>query len=325
MKKTILVTMFMFATATYTKAQDNHKHELPATAVGPKIPYPKGYLVQEINNGLYQVTDGLYNAMFLVYDKGVIAVDAPPTIGENYIKAIADVTKNPITHLVYSHSHTDHIGGSAFFPKNIEIIAQKETYTILKKRNDPRRRMPTKFFDTKLVVKKGNQELILEYHGKNHMDGNIFIYAPKQKTLMLVDIIFPGWVPFKNLGIAEDVPAYIDAHDIALQYNFETLVAGHVTRLGTRNDVVVSKAFALDLKTTCQQAFAKVDFMKSAQETGFDDKWKMYNTYFEKVVEVARGEMYNKWNGKLGGLDTYLKDDCWVMCESLSVDFGPNK
>jgi glyoxylase-like metal-dependent hydrolase (beta-lactamase superfamily II) len=323
MKKIITALMITITTLTY--AQENHKHDLPQTAIGAQIPYPKGYLVEEINNGLYQVTDGLYNGMFLVYDKGVIAVDAPPTIGENYLKAIAEVTKKPVTHLIYSHSHTDHIGGSTFFPKGIEIIAQKETYTILKKRNDPRRRIPTKFFDTKLIVKKGNQELVLEYHGKNHMDGNIFIYAPKQKTLMVVDIIFPGWVPFKNLGIAEDVPAFIDAHDIVLNYNFETLVAGHVTRLGNRKDVEVAKKFVLDLKATCQQAFGKIDFMKSALETGFDDKWKMYNTYFEKVVEAARSDMHTKWNGKLGGLDTYLKDDCWVMCESLSVDFGTTK
>lgn len=47
----------------------------------------------------------------------------------------------------------------------------------------------------------------------------------------------------------------------------------------------------------------------------------MYNTYFEKVVDVATIEMHKKWKGKLGGLDTYLRDDVWKMCESLSVDF----
>ncbi|XLS30718.1 hypothetical protein ACJD0Z_07780 [Flavobacteriaceae bacterium M23B6Z8] len=53
----------------------------------------------------------------------------------------------------------------------------------------------------------------------------------------------------------------------------------------------------------------------------FEDKWKIYDTYFEKVVSIATEEMKEKWKGKLGGLDTYLRDDVWVMCESLSVDF----
>jgi hypothetical protein len=30
--------------------------------------------------------------MFMVTDKAVVAVDAPPTIGNNYLKAIAEVT-----------------------------------------------------------------------------------------------------------------------------------------------------------------------------------------------------------------------------------------
>ncbi|MFS4418514.1 MBL fold metallo-hydrolase [Maribacter sp. 2307ULW6-5] len=314
------ITLLLIAMAMIA-GNAQHNSNLPETSKGPNIPYDKGYLVEEINNDLYWVTDGLYNAIFLVYDQGVVMVDAPPTIGENLLAAIKDVTNKPVTHLVYTHSHTDHIGAAALFPKDIEIIAQEETKKILEARNDDRRPVPTLTFEKNYELKIGGQHLQLDYHGKNHMDGNIFVYAPKQKVLMLVDIIFPGWVPFKNLGIAEDVPAYMKAHDIALDYDFETFVAGHVTRLGNREDVEVSKAFVTDLKNTCQQAFGKVDFMESAQETGFEDKWMMYNTYFEKVVDVATKEMHGKWMGKLGGLDTYLRDDVWKMCESLSVDF----
>ncbi len=319
-QKMKLISLIVFALVTIAiNAQENNN--LPETAKGPEIPYPKGYLVDEINNDLYWVTDGLYNAIFLVYDKGVVMVDAPPTISKNLLLAVKDVTDRPITHLVYTHSHTDHIGASGLFPEGITIVAQEETKKILEARKDDRRLVPTVVFKDNYELKLGDQVLQLDYHGKNHMDGNIFVYAPKQKVLMLVDIIFPGWVPFKNLGIAEDVPAYMKAHDIALDYDFEIFVAGHVTRLGDRNDVEVSKDFVNELKSTCQQAFGKVDFMKSAQETGFDDKWKMYDTYFEKVVDVATNEMHQKREGKLGGLDTYLRDDVWKMCESISVDF----
>jgi hypothetical protein len=41
-------------------------------------------------------------------------------------------------------------------------------------------------------------------YGTNHLPGNIFIYAAtKQRVLMLVDIVFPGWVPFPYLAIAK--------------------------------------------------------------------------------------------------------------------------
>ena len=72
---------------------------------------------------------------------------------------------------------------------------------------------------------------------------------------MLVDIVFPGWVPFPYLAIAKDVAGFIKAHDIALDnYDFDKFVGGHLTRLGTRNDVVVQKEFVTDLMNACYQS-----------------------------------------------------------------------
>ena len=48
--------------------------------------------------------------------EGVIVVDAPPSIGENILAAIAEVTDEPITHVIYSHSHADHIGAAGIYP-----------------------------------------------------------------------------------------------------------------------------------------------------------------------------------------------------------------
>ena len=92
--------------------------------MGPQIP-AKGYLVQEIRDHLYWVTDGSYNTMFLVSNQGVIAVDAPFTIGKNYLKAIAEVTKEPVKIVIYSHAHMDHIGAASMFPANATYIANR--------------------------------------------------------------------------------------------------------------------------------------------------------------------------------------------------------
>ena len=53
---------------------------VPPPAKGPKIP-KSGYLVEEIAERTYWLTDGLYQMMFLTTAAGVVAVDAPPTIG----------------------------------------------------------------------------------------------------------------------------------------------------------------------------------------------------------------------------------------------------
>src|SRR5687767_6915129 len=61
---------------------------VPEAARGPAIP-ETGYLVEEIGDGLYWVTDGLYQVMFLTTGEGVILVDAPPSLGPNLATAIA--------------------------------------------------------------------------------------------------------------------------------------------------------------------------------------------------------------------------------------------
>ncbi len=184
---------------------NNTSSALPAAAIGPKIP-AKGYLVQEIRGGLYWLTDGAYQTMFMVTDRGVVAVDAPPTIGNNYLKAISEVTNKPVTYVIYSHAHLDHIGSANIFPKNATYIAQDETTAELKRAKAIATNastvlpIPTISFSKNYTLQIGNQTLKLDYYGPNHLPGNIFIYAPNQKALMLVDIVFPGWVPFPYLA-----------------------------------------------------------------------------------------------------------------------------
>ena len=118
--------MIVSNTTTSSNASSiaNSKIDLPKEAIGPSIP-SKGYIVQEIGNNLYAVSDGAYNTMFLVTEKGVVAVDAPPSLGEKYLRAIADVTDKPVNYVIYSHAHLDHIGAAGLLPRNATIIAQE--------------------------------------------------------------------------------------------------------------------------------------------------------------------------------------------------------
>src|SRR5580765_508712 len=85
--------------------------EVPASAKGPSIDPGKGYRTQDLGRGLYMVTENVYQSMFLVYETGVVVVDAPPSYAAHIRRAIDEVSKNPITHVIYSHSHVDHIAG----------------------------------------------------------------------------------------------------------------------------------------------------------------------------------------------------------------------
>ena len=305
--------------------QAQERGSAPEPGGGPKIAPEKGYVVREIRGGLYWVSDGAYNTMFLVTSKGVVAIDAPPTLGANYLKAISEVTSQPVVYLIYSHEHTDHIGAAHLFPKGVQIIAQRETARILAERRDPRRPLPTIVFDDKFVLKLGGETLLLEYPGINHERGNIFIFAPRQKTLMLVDVVYPGYLPYKNMGIAEDLPGYLAAQQKALTYDFSTLVAGHVTRLGDRADVELSISFYEDAQRTAASALSALSLATFAKQFGSAsrDKWDLHNEYEKAVVDRCYAELLPRWKDRLADTPTYLRDNCWVMMESAIVTLPP--
>jgi glyoxylase-like metal-dependent hydrolase (beta-lactamase superfamily II) len=293
---------------------------IPPSARGPAIPQDKGYLVNEIKDGLYWVTDGTYQVMFLTTGKGVIAVDAPPNLGPKYLKAIAEVTREPVTHVIYSHAHGDHIGAANIFPKTARYIAHKDTAALLARAKDPKRPVPTVTFTKSYTLHVGTQTLILDYKGVNHEPGNIFIYAPRQKVLMLVDIIFPGWIPFMSLALAKDVPGFIAAHQQALSYPFETFIGGHVGRLGTRADVRTQMEYVSDLRANAGKALQTVDFMAIAKETGFENTWLLIDRYFTAVAKACADMTVPKWRDRLAGADVWTQSHCLVMAESLRID-----
>ena len=306
---------------------------IPESAKGQAIDPGKGYFVGEIRDGLYWVTDGSFQAMFITTGEGVIVVDAPPSIGKNILKAIAEVTDKPITHVIYSHSHADHIGAAGMYPRNATYIAHKETAARLTEINDPSRPypygaflggapvpQPMVTFSDNYTLKVGNQILELDYRGINHESGNIFIYAPRQKVLMVVDVVYPGWVPFKNLAGAEDIPGFIKAHDEILSFEFDTFIGGHLGRLGTREDVKIEREYISDVQANAAAALMKVDLFAIANQTGYENKWLLFDTYLDAVANECADLTLKKWNGRLGGADVFTKDHCWAMSGSLRIN-----
>jgi glyoxylase-like metal-dependent hydrolase (beta-lactamase superfamily II) len=186
----------------------------------------------------------------------------------------------------------------------------------------PRRPVPTVTFQDRLTLEVGGQPLVLEYRGPNHEPGNVFIYLPRLRVLMLVDVVVPGWVPFTRLGVATDVPGFLAAHEQALGYDFDLLVAGHLTRLGTREDVAVQRAYVLDVNAACQQARASVSAAEVIAETGLEDRWRFAKRYFDRLASHATDELVPRWVDRLGGVRAFTQDHCAAMLMALAHDWG---
>ena len=179
---------------------------------------------------------------------------------------------------------------------------------------------PTVTFRDRWTLTVGNQTLELEYKGPNHATGNIFIYAPKQKVLLLIDVVFPGWSPFMELALTGDTPAFIQAHDDVLSYDFDVLVSGHLGRLATREDVETQKEYILDIQDNAAQALQTIDFFAIGAQTGFENTWLLIGTYLDAVVTECTRLTSAKWTGKLGAADLFTKGHCGTVVAALRLD-----
>jgi len=279
----------------------------------------KGYALHNLGGGAWWVCDGTYNTLFVVTEAGVVAVDPLPTLGGNYLKAIAEVTPLPVTHVVYSHAHLDHIGAAGLFPREARVIAQRQVGEALDVAVDPRRPPPTQRFDRHLSLEVGGQRIELDYRGLNHAAGNLFIHLPRQRVLMLVDVIYPGYAPYPELGIVADVQGYLDAHDQALAYDFDVLVAGHVDRLGTREDVLVSQRFARELLATARRGVAAQSFPAFLKARPPGSTWLLHDDYEVAQVQACVDALLPRWRERLVGLERSIASHCRTAVVALAV------
>jgi len=297
----------------------------PAASLGPAL-NADGYAVENIAGNLYWVTDSIYQCMFLTTTSGVILVDAPPSIGRRLVRAIGEATAmsgrpSKVTHLVYSHSHADHIGAASIFGSDVERVGHAETGRLLHRDDDPRRPPPTVTFTGACTLAVGGERLQLAFRGPNHSADNIFVFAPDYATLMLVDVVYPGWVPFRGLGLAQDVPGWFHAHDQALEYPFATLVGGHLGRLGTRDDVIIQKSYLADLSDSTRAAVAAIDPAPVAGALG-PNVWARCQRYTDLVCGRAAGPVIAKYAGHLAGADVYTERHAAAMLDTLRRDRG---
>jgi glyoxylase-like metal-dependent hydrolase (beta-lactamase superfamily II) len=299
------------------------KHiEVSESGKGPAIDPAKGYRLQELGKGLYLITDNAIQCMFMVYENGVVLVDAPENLAQYIPNAIAEVTDKPITHLIYSHSHADHIGGSGSLKlgKHAIIIGHEETKRLLVRAKDAARPIPTITFKDKYTLRVGSQTLELSYHGNAHEPGNIFIYAAAQKTLMVIDVIFPGWMPWRRFALAQDIPGYYLQMEEIYKMEWDVIVTGHVERTGTHSDVALQIEFMNDLRDTARQSLKSTKFEDGINSEDKGNPWAAFDDYIDRVVIQIVNTLTPKWSTKLAGYDVFIWDQCYSMEQSLRLD-----
>jgi glyoxylase-like metal-dependent hydrolase (beta-lactamase superfamily II) len=284
----------------------------------PKMDPETGIFVKEIESNLFFVTDGIYQSAFLVTIEGIVVFDAPPSFAQKLPGAIKKAAPDtPIKYLVYSHGHTDHIGGSVIFKDvpGLTIVAQTQVAESLKELANPGILPPTKIFDDAYNFSAGGARIELKSAKFHSEDRDVIIYLPNQKFLMAVDTITPGETPFMNFGATADIGAYMGTFAQLLDYKFEHFLSGHVSVLGNRDDVVTAQKYVLDVRSSVQQKMSKFPKLYSTAFEKLD--FKNGNLAYRYAIEAIRDEcardMISEWQGDLSLVDLWAPSHCQQM------------
>lgn len=274
--------------------------------------------VEEIEPDLFYVTGGIYNSAFLKTEEGVVVLDAPPSYAHKLPAVIAEYAPDvPITHLVYSHGHTDHVGGAAVFGDvdGLEVVAPAEVAASIAAEGTPTILQPTMTYEDEYELTVGGEVIELKTASFHAEDEDAIIYLPKQKFLMAVDTITTGEVPFMNFGATTDVGEYLNMFDELLAYDFDYLLSGHLSILGNRDDVLKNQAYSLDVQAavlTRMQTFPQ-RFGETLAAMEFSNGNLAYRSTIEQVRGECSAEIIARWQDKLSAVDIWADSHCETM------------
>ncbi|MEU2622005.1 MBL fold metallo-hydrolase [Streptomyces sp. NPDC007157] len=296
---------------------------VPDFALGPDIP-ESGYVVQDLGGGAHFVTQGMINTMFVETKNGVVLVDASPFLGDKLLEAIESVTPKPVTHLIYSHAHADHIGAAHLLKRDgLKIISHEITGEFIKEvKNDDRRPLPTETFSgRRKEMDIDGVRFVLDYTGDWHQAGNLFIHLPELKLMGAMDSFSPKSAPFFRLYFSAHVPAYFDAMDQLLEYDYETIVTGHMALPGTPEDVATNREYIRDLRAAASEALRTVDMKEAsaAAKVPANNKQAEIKVWMDAVTARA-AELMPSWEKRLGGTDIFLSDNLNATAWSVFID-----
>ena len=189
------------------------------------------------------------NTAVFVTTSGVVVVDTKnPGWGQPILDQIRQLTSNPVTTLINTHSHGDHVSGNVAFPTTVEVVTHETTKANMEAmrpytgRTEPPvnvfegsngQGLPTRTFTDRMSLGSGVDQVDLYYFGRGHTGGDAWVVFPSLRTLHAGDIFLGKRVPFldaANGGSGVDIGDSVQtAHDTIR--NVDTIITGHSTQM----------------------------------------------------------------------------------------------
>jgi cyclase len=205
--------------------------------------------VEKLKDNLFVLKGGGGNTAVFVTGAGVVVVDTKlPGWGQPLLEKIKGLTGKPVTTIVNTHTHFDHVSGNVEFPATVEVVVQENTKANMEKMATPTgvapqepanifkdnngRGLPKRTFKDKLSIGTGSDRIDLYYFGRGHTNGDAWVVFPALRVMHAGDIFSGKNLPLldannggSGLHIGDTLAKAAGVKDI------DTIITGHSTQM----------------------------------------------------------------------------------------------
>ncbi len=250
------------------------------------------------------------NAGFVVTADGVVVIDAlgSPQLARELMAEIRARTGKPVTHVILTHYHADHIYGlQEFRRQGVRIIAHRAareylfsdtaasrleaSRTDLAPWIDASTRLveADQWIDGRTELDLGGTKLVLQPVGAAHTPEDLVVLLPSERVLFAGDLVFRGRVPY--VGQA-DSGQWLRSLGTLLAMDAAIVVPGHgALSSSARADLELTRDYLAYLRQAMGQAaremepfddaYARTDWSRFEHLPlfGVANRMNAYNTY----------------------------------------------
>jgi glyoxylase-like metal-dependent hydrolase (beta-lactamase superfamily II) len=303
-----------------------------ASLVGAAAPEPPMRLIQVSAHAYYvqglsalgstQNQNFISNAGFVITPQSVVVIDAlgSPRLAERLTAEIKKLTPLPISDVILTHYHADHIYGLQYFKDmgaHITAHIAAKTYmqsdtarlrlqasrTDLAPWIDDKTRLveADTWIDGPTTLKVGGMVLEVDHVGPSHTPEDLTVFVPAEKVLFAGDLFFNGRLPFVGKANSSQ---WIQSLELMLAHDATVVVPGHgAASTDPKKDIGVTRDYLKFLRSSMGQAVQDfVPFEETYKLTdwslfepmpmfGFANRMNAYNTYLlmeEEALEKKR-------------------------------------
>lgn len=204
---------------------------------------PNVFDIQQVEDNLYVIgasspddrsTFAGGNTAVFVTEAGVVIVDTKlPGWGERLLEKIRTVTDKPVTTVINTHTHGDHVGSNEFFGATVDSIVHENTKTNMVRMDqfagDKAQFLPKRTFADTATLGSGKDQIDLHYFGAGHTNGDAFVVFSALRILHTGDMFAWKDAPFidrSNGGSGVAMPETLEKALAGLP-DVDRVITGH--------------------------------------------------------------------------------------------------